>query len=85
MRDIEGVGEFKVIQHALERIEVQVVPNAKWQDCRKDEIIDHFKDRLGKGVQVDIDMMDAIPPEASGKYRYVVSRVSLPGGLEIGK
>lgn len=84
VRDVEGIGEFKVVQHTLENIEVQVVPNAKWQDVRKDEIVSQFTDRLGPGIQVDIHMMEAIPPEASGKHRYVVSRVPLPGGLEMG-
>jgi phenylacetate-CoA ligase len=30
---------------------------------------------------VDLKLQDAIAPEASGKHRYVVSHVPLPGAL----
>lgn len=34
------------------------------------------KQRLGQAVQVEIERVEAIPKETSGKYRYVVSRVN---------
>jgi len=40
-----------------------------------------LKRRVGDDVQVDVKLVDAIPPEASGKHRYVVSRVKLNAGL----
>ena len=38
--------------------------------------------RLGNDVRVGIRLVDAIPVEASGKYRYVVSHVPPQRGLE---
>jgi len=38
--------------------------------------------RLGNEVRIRIRLVEAIPVEASGKYRYVVSRVALPPGLD---
>ena len=38
--------------------------------------------RLGNEVRIRIRLMEAIPVEASGKYRYVVSNVTLPRGLD---
>ena len=35
-----------------------------------------FKERLGAGVDVDVRLVDAIPTERSGKYRYVISHVA---------
>jgi phenylacetate-CoA ligase len=35
-----------------------------------------MRDRLGESVRVDIEKTDLIPPEKSGKFRYVVSRVA---------
>ena len=37
--------------------------------------------RLGSDVRIDVRRVDAIPAEASGKYRYVVSHVPLQSGL----
>jgi phenylacetate-coenzyme A ligase PaaK-like adenylate-forming protein len=78
MRAVEGVSEFKIIQHEVDCIEVQVVTNTLWSDTAKSEIVQAFRARMGSSVRVEIVILDAIPPEASGKHRYVVSRVALP-------
>jgi phenylacetate-CoA ligase len=38
--------------------------------------------RLGVALQVELRLLDEIPPEASGKHRYVVSHVPLAGALQ---
>lgn len=83
MRAVEGVGEFKIVQHAAERIEVQVVPDDVWSDDAKLRIEGGLRSRLGEDVMVDIRLMETIPAEASGKHRYVVSHVPLASGLGV--
>ena len=78
MRAVEGVSEFKIIQHEVDGIEVQIVTNALWRDTAKSDIVQAFRLRMGPSVRVEIVILDAIPPEASGKHRYVVSHVALP-------
>ena len=39
--------------------------------------------RLGGDVRIDVEQVDDIPAERSGKYRYVVSEVPLPDGLKL--
>jgi phenylacetate-CoA ligase len=39
--------------------------------------------RLGQGVEIDVQLVDLIPPETSGKHRYIVSHVN-PQGLRPG-
>ncbi|AFL75527.1 phenylacetate--CoA ligase family protein [Thiocystis violascens] len=78
LRAIEGVAEFKIVQHQLDLIEIQIVPNPRWQETNKLAIVQAFKRRLGDSIAVDIHLVDKIPPEASGKHRYVVSHVTLP-------
>jgi len=83
LRAIPGVGEFKIVQHSLQNIEVQVVPDARWNADGRAAIEAGLCQRLGKDVRIDIRLVDAIPPEASGKHRYVVSHVPLSGGLKM--
>jgi phenylacetate-CoA ligase len=46
-------------------------------------VIDHgLKARLGETCRVTLRIVDAIPAAASGKFRYVVSHVPLPSGLD---
>jgi phenylacetate-CoA ligase len=81
LRAIPGVAQFKLIQHAVDQLEVQVVPDARWSDNARDAVIQGLRARLGPALAVNLKLQDAIAPEASGKHRYVVSHVSLQGAL----
>jgi phenylacetate-CoA ligase len=81
LRAIPGVGQFKLIQHSIDRLEVQVVPDARWNDTAASHVVEGLRARLGSTLAVDLTLLDAIAPEASGKHRYVVSRVPLNGAL----
>ncbi|HKK13319.1 MAG TPA: phenylacetate--CoA ligase family protein [Gammaproteobacteria bacterium] len=81
LRDVEGVAEFKFIQHTARSVEVQVVPGARWGGPARAQIVKGLRERLGDDVEVRIVPVEAIAPEASGKHRYVVSHVPLPGSL----
>jgi len=81
LRAVEGVGEFKIVQRDTRNLEVQVVPNARWEAGKNAEIETGLRKRLGDDVRVEVRLVDAIPPSASGKHRYVVSHVRLDGGL----
>lgn len=75
LRAIAGVSQFKVIQHAVDRLEVQIVPDHQWDDAARDAVVVGMRDRLGPDLQVDLKLQDDIAPEPSGKHRYVVSHV----------
>ncbi len=77
LRAIEGVESFKIIQHSTDELEVQIVSNALWHDEAEQQIIQQLQQRLGK-ITIEINKLETIPPEKSGKHRYVVSHVPLP-------
>ena len=83
LRATEGVGEFKFIQHKIDDVEIQIVPNQKWDDNAETKIIAGLHARMGDSVRINIKLVDRIPAEASGKHRYVVSHVSLPAELSV--
>lgn len=83
LRAVEGVAEFKLIQHGLRDLEVLVVRNMNWRDDALHKIEMGLKERMGEDVHIRIQLVDNIAPEASGKHRYVVSHVQLAGGLGI--
>ncbi len=86
LRAIEGMGEFKIIQHSTTELEVQFVlandyaNDSGWQQMAEQEITVQLKQRLGQSTDIILKKMDKIPPEKSGKHRYVVSHVALPDG-----
>ena len=81
LRAIPGVGQFKLVQHTVDRMEVQVVPDMRWNDGAREAVIQGLRTRLGLELNIDLKLLDAIAPEASGKHRYVVSHVPLDGAL----
>ena len=82
LRAIPGVGQFKLIQHAINQLEVQVVPDTRWRADAQEAVIAGLRARLGNALQIDFKLLTNIAPEASGKHRYVVSHVPLHSGLE---
>ena len=78
LRDLPGLSAFKIIQHSVQRTEVQVVPeNGTLLPATRERIGTGLRARLGAGVVVDICPVAAIAAEKSGKFRYVVSHVEL--------
>lgn len=76
LRDLPGIESFKIVQHSLQRTQVSIVAGAGFDAGLQTRIVDGFRRRLGAGVQVDVDLVDHIPPERSGKFRYVVSHAA---------
>ena len=77
LRERPGVAAFKCVQHSPTYVEVMIVPTPEWSSTEAEAICAGLRLRLGE-VEVKLQLRDEIPPEASGKHRYVVSHVGLP-------
>ena len=75
VRDLPGVEKFKIEQVSLELTIVRLVVGAAFESSFEARVIQEFQARLGEGVEIRIERVREIPAEASGKYRYVSSRV----------
>lgn len=75
VRDLPGVERFRIEQLSLTETAVQIVPGPGYDVGARERIVRDFKARLGPGVQIRVDEVSEIAPEASGKFRYVTSRV----------
>ena len=82
LRAVEGVAQFKFIQHTQRDFEVLVVPGNRWGEASRDEVMTGLVERLGNDARIGIRLVDTIPNEASGKYRYVVNHAPPQRGLE---
>jgi len=78
LRDLPGVERFKIEQLSLDCTRVRVVAGPLFGAADEERIRRDFKARLGAEVEVRIERVAEIAPEASGKFRYVSSRVTLP-------
>lgn len=76
LRDIPGVASFKIVQETKALTTVFVVRGPAFEPGDVARIESGLKRRLGESVTIDVKLVDAIPAEASGKFRYVISRVA---------
>ena len=73
LRDLAGVKSFKVVQESRALTRVLLVTEPPYSDATTRQIISGFKQRLGAEVTVEVDLVDDIPAEKSGKFRYIIS------------
>jgi phenylacetate-CoA ligase len=76
VRDLPGVAKFKIVQESVDRTTVRLVAGPEFDPAVVERIKTGMARRLGAGVAIDVEVVDDIPPEASGKYRYVTSKVA---------
>lgn len=76
LRDLPGIERFRIVQESLDRVVVQLVPGERFEQARVGDIVTGMRARLGATVTVDVQLVDGIPAERSGKFRYVLSHVS---------
>jgi len=76
LRDLPGVASFKIIQETTDLTRVLILQNDGYEKASEVTIREEFKRRLGKEVEISVELVDEIPKEKSGKFRYVVSRIS---------
>jgi phenylacetate-CoA ligase len=91
LREVASVREFQIIQEAVDRVRVEVVPEPSF--CEKDRLLIQRRIRslLGDGAEVHIHIRERIVRAPSGKFRYVISQVAdaylerlLSGGIAAG-
>lgn len=77
LRDIKGIESFKITQYNLDKTTVQIVKNQQYDQESEIKIKIEFKQRLGESVRVNVEYLDVIAKEKSGKFRYVISHVQV--------
>ncbi len=76
LRDLNGVNKFKVIQKSVDEILVKIVKTDKFEPQNVDYIKTKYKEMMGENTNISVDFVDNIPPDKSGKHRYILSEVA---------
>jgi len=74
--------ESQIVQESTTYVCVRVVAGPDFSISHERELLDGLKARLGIAVSIDIQRVDRIPRERSGKFRWVVSKV--PNEMRLG-
>jgi phenylacetate-CoA ligase len=76
VRDTEGVESFKIVQEDYGLIRLILTVNGHFEPVHEEAIRADWARRLGPRVDVAVEYVERIPPEKSGKFRYVESKVT---------
>lgn len=75
LRDLSEIRQFKIIQHSLTEVEVQLVCIESLPDALANQIVSQFKQRLGTDCNITLQQLDTIASLPNGKHRYVESKL----------
>lgn len=70
-KDINGIIKFQVIQESLYHVQILVVASSKFNLNQENKFIEALKQRFGPHISINLDIVDDIPNEKSGKFRIV--------------
>jgi len=76
LRDLPQIRAFKIVQESLDFTSVYIVSENGLSQKIREKIEQEFRNRLGKTVKISILEVAEISAEKSGKFRYVVSKVT---------
>jgi len=76
LREIPQVEEFKIIQESIASITVQIVTSSHDTEQLEKTVSEQFRRRLGDSLVLNFEYVSRIEREASGKFRYVVSKLT---------
>lgn len=75
---VPGIAQLQIIQESVERFCFRIVRDADFGAASIRRLTELVEERFGPKVTFYCDFVTAIPQEASGKYRFCISRVPNP-------
>ncbi|HEY9572123.1 MAG TPA: phenylacetate--CoA ligase family protein [Pusillimonas sp.] len=75
-KDAEGIICFQIVQEAPDAVNVAVMANQRFTPEQRKHFLHALALRLGQGMRIDLNVVDQIPREASGKFRIVKNHLS---------
>jgi phenylacetate-CoA ligase len=82
---VPGIAQIQIVQEQLRRFVFRIVRGGDWDAVSERKLAALVAERFGSNSRYDIEFVDVIPQEPSGKYRFCISRVSHPSAAEGGR
>jgi len=73
---LKGIERSQIIQDAMDHVTVRIVPAGDYADGDGTKAVTRLSEYFGEGLRIDLELVDGIECEPSGKYRWIVSRIN---------
>lgn len=77
VREIAGIEHFRIYQRAVDRFHLKIVRNRAFSNDAENRIRQSWTKLLRSSLDVTFEYLPSLPPERSGKFRHVISEISL--------
>lgn len=73
--NLPGIRQIQFVQQRRDCVKARVVRRPEWSDHSAAMLVSRIRGFLGDAMTVNLEFVDTIPLEASGKYRFSISLV----------
>ncbi|HYH64036.1 MAG TPA: phenylacetate--CoA ligase family protein [Urbifossiella sp.] len=73
---IDGTAQVQIVQESVYDLRIRLVAGDGFGPASHVQIEKLVRDTFGPAVRYDVELVDAIPQEPSGKYRFCISKVA---------
>jgi phenylacetate-CoA ligase len=80
---IPGTAQVQIVQESITQLRIRLVVE-DFDDLGRLKVAELVRDTFGDGVTHEVELVDAIPQEPSGKYRFCISKVARERMQEVG-
>jgi len=74
--NLAGIRQIQFVQERRDAVRVRIVRRAGWSESSANELVARIRGFLGESMTVQLEFVDDIPVEASGKYRFSISSLA---------
>ncbi len=73
---VPGTAQMQIVQESITQLRIRLVADDCFGDASRRKIAELVRDTFGESVTHDVELVEAIPQEPSGKYRFCISKVA---------
>ncbi|MDY3553535.1 phenylacetate--CoA ligase family protein [Gemmata sp. JC717] len=73
---VPGAAQVQIVQESITQLRIRLVADDAFGDSSRRKIAALVQDTFGDTVSHEVELVDAIPQEPSGKYRFCISNVA---------
>jgi phenylacetate-CoA ligase len=70
-----GIDQMQLVQDSVDDIRINLVPGKAYSDAIRSKLVDYFRQLFGPDTRIQIEEIEEIQPESSGKFRFAVCLV----------
>jgi len=74
---IKGIGQMQIVQEKIDQLVLNVVRMAEYDEASERALLTEFASVFGKEVSIQLNYMDNIRQESSGKYRFSICKIGI--------